>query len=65
MDYRRIVNWLISPLPPLFSKDESGNPIGETPSIATGLNRLWVFVKIVFFGVIVFAIVKLVIYLKK
>ena len=63
MDYRTIVNWLVSPLPPVFETDTKGNKLAYEPnSLSSGLSKFILFVKVtIVLVILVFAyrIVKL------
>jgi hypothetical protein len=64
MDYRKIINWFVSPLPPVFTVDSSGNKIEQSNPIAAGASKLFLFLKIIIILIVVFGIFKIINFFK-
>ena len=59
MDYRKLINWLVSPLPKIFTKDSKGVPLPDNPTIQDGFQKALIVVKIIGFSLIIYGVIKL------
>jgi len=55
MDYREVINWLISPLPPVFNKNTKGEVI-QQKTLADRIAKGWKLAKKVFWISLVLAL---------